>query len=324
VVGEGGGALQFLYGKLINGANADVKMPDGTTARFPDVSPDATASADERGASGSSGESVGRRGVPLRQARPVDTEPIRVSLQLSGSSGMTSANGLPFVVESFVYDPETEECSTMGGALTSADADGSKTGVPLVFSTSASLYSAEARIGARYANVVFDFRGLNGSGLSGFATSTLLTTRGARCCDVRLVPQDADELFVSPQYTVFPDTIQEVKDGGPFARVVFDLPNESKESGTAALHGTLMVTRNAVPVARKALATTEPLSFAFQNVRSAVGERGETAQVQDTVEWYVVGQYGLPEQSGVVVFPITGAVPDCVEYVVTLSARASR
>jgi hypothetical protein len=202
-------------------------------------------------------------------------------------------------VEVFAFDKEAKRCGPVSGPFAGRMED---CPVPIV------TYSMDGTSGsacAQYANLVLDFRYLEETSVP-LHIAEELATDGTRCCDIALRCNKAKELFISPEYVVFPDHTREAAEGGPFVSVRFSFaPAGERKVADDAL---LVVARNGNEIIRAKVVDTEKHLLELNGVKRA----------NDVIEWRVEGAGKKTTHRGTFGFPMSGAAPGIVEYVVSV------
>lgn len=215
--------------------------------------------------------------------------------------GNEPGKGSMVYLEVFAFDKEEKKCGPVRGLLTSTMQD---CPVPIVtYSMSPQLTGSACM---RYANVILDFSQLS-EPREIQRIANQIATDGTKCCSVRLLPGKFKELFISPEYVVFPDQVRKVAKDGPFVKVRFDFGPERKD-GEPADDALLVVARNGKEIARAKVTETHKHVLQIRGVKTA----------GDVVEWRVEGAGGEITHQGMFGFPMSGAVPGLVEYVVSV------
>lgn len=223
-------------------------------------------------------------------------QPIKVVIELENGKFYIGKETLLYY-QTFVFDPEKKSTGSPGGlALTFGDCP-----VPLVIYGLS--YGLSGSFFARYANVIFDLGELSGKAVQRLGIGEQVTTKGAKCCIIRLLTKNYKELFVSPDYIVFPNSLRKIAKGGPFVKMVFD-PTPIDKENESPIVGNLVVRRNAEEIGRAKIDGTTKITFLFEGTRNS----------DDVVEWQVKGQGEKITHRGELGFPISAAVPGLVEY----------
>ena len=126
------------------------------------------------------------------------------------------------------------------------------------------------------------------------------TTSGVYVCAISVVVVGHRSLMISETYAISADG-QEVQQGGPFASLRFE---DSQEKTPA--NSVIYVRRNGKAFAKTGVQQKEiPVTNAHAE--------------NDVLEWYLAGKDGKPLKGGAMSFPITGASPNTVKYIVDLA-----
>lgn len=135
----------------------------------------------------------------------------------------------------------------------------------------------------------------------------LYTTDGNKLCTVQLTWKNAKELFISPDYIVFPDNQRTIGKDGPFATLRFDTSPQGDEEQVSP-DDELVVLRNGKIVLRGKIAHQQKFSVDLAMVK----------RKDDMIEWRVTSQGGVVTYQGIAALPVGGATPGLVQYVVSI------
>jgi TonB family protein len=107
-----------------------------------------------------------------------------------------------------------------------------------------------------------------------------------------------------PDYLVFPDQLRTVRQGGPFAELALSSDRADSISGGSVVS----VSRNGKEIWRGRFLGAPPQPLELTLVKSA----------NDVVEWKIQDAAGKVTHRGQVAFPVAGAVPHTVEYLIAV------
>jgi len=234
--------------------------------------------------------------APSRTATPK-----RAVVWMKGDSvmvGNTPGTGTEAMDELFGFDESARKAFPAGGSMTTTLHDNP---VPIEFQLGSPV---SGTMWGRYSNIVLDFRSLDPDTLKTFPLGEEKTIDADESCGIRLIRGTATELFVSPDYVVFPDQLRTVRQGGPFAQLAFS----SDRADSIPAGSVLAVSRNGKEIWRGR----------FQQARSQPVELTLVKRANDVVEWRIQDAAGKVTHRGQVAFPVAAAVPHTVEYLITV------
>jgi hypothetical protein len=200
--------------------------------------------------------------------------------------------------EVFVFDKEKKTCGLLGGLVAAFE----EFPLPLVLSG-----SPGGRGSTRFANLVLDVRELKKKSIEAWSIADQVATDGTPCCSIHVSFAEANELFISPEYVIFPDELRTAPKDGCLVRVRFDFTANEKGSKPAD-DAVLVVTRNGKEITRAKVTETQKHVLQMSGVKTA----------DDVVEWRVEGADKKATHQGMFGFPMSGAAPGVVEYVVSV------
>lgn len=214
--------------------------------------------------------------------------------------GTVAGKGQLAAAQVFGFDEKQKKAGEVGGMVMTLQ----DTPVALViYSMDFTLPSA--RMCGRYSDLILDFSATKGS-IKSFPIRVVDSTDGGKELSIiTLNVASLTELFISPDYVVFPRQQRDVQQNSPFALVDF-APGKAGGGGAGA--STLILTRNGAEIARKKLGDGADLAIALERVQTS----------NDVLEWQIENAAGKITQSGSLGFPMSGATPDVVRYDVAL------
>lgn len=216
--------------------------------------------------------------------------------------GNVAGKGQLAPMQVFGFDEKHKKAGEVGGlVLTLHD-----TPVPLVIYSMNSL--ANGRMCGRYSDLILDFSATNGLEKA-FPIGIVDSTDGGKELSIiTLNVASLTELFISPDYVVFPGQQREMQQYGPFALVDFVAPGKIGKGGIGA--STLILTRNGVEITRRKLRGGGDFTITLKRVQTS----------NDVLEWQIENAAGRVTQKGSLGFPVRGATPDIVRYDVALDS----
>jgi len=203
----------------------------------------------------------------------------------------------PLFLGLFVFDPVEKMVGSPGGIQITTEASP----IPLVLfglghNFSGSMY-------ADYANLILDVSEVSAQQYHPMMVARQITVEGVQCCYILIDTQELDQVFISSQYTVFPDDARTMVGTGPFATLSFDL--------SPGIQGTLVVQRGGEQVERVEVSGTDSPTILLEKVSS----------VKDYVEWYVENESKDITHRGVLGLPMSGASPKLVQYAIDVNSE---
>jgi len=248
---------------------------------------------------------LGLIGAPAATAETEDNpgpDPVRAYVWLDGGMEMVGSHagkGSSALLEMFEFDEKARTTGEAGGGGIEFTMDNNP--VPVVtYGFNPNSFSESA--GGRYSNFILDFTAAKGA-LTNFGLGDENSADGTKAAEVSLSAGKLKELFISPDYVVFPEQSREVGRNGPFAGLTIQT-GKSNAAGEVTAGSTLILVRNGTEVTRKKLAGGESFSIELKRVATS----------KDVVAWRIEDGNGKPTHQGALGFPVRGAEAGIVTY----------
>ena len=213
--------------------------------------------------------------------------------------GNAAGTGVAAALQVFGFDDQKKEAGDVGGiVMTLKD-----TPVPMVLYGLANLNNASMDMCGRYSNLILDFSASKGQ-TSAFPLGIVEATDGGmKLTEIDMNVAGLNELFISPDYVVFPGQARALEKDGPFALLDFS-NGKAGAAGAAPIGSTLILTRNDAEVMRTKLADGPDFSLELKRVSTT----------NDVLSWRVEDGSGNVTHREVLGFPVRGASPGVVKY----------
>jgi hypothetical protein len=207
------------------------------------------------------------------------------------------------MMEYLAFDPKDKSTGPAGGSMVMTMED---TPVKRILSMGSMMSGS---MWAQYGNTEIDLTDVQQPATSaytnGFGLFEEKKVSGEDCCRIAISIANHKSLTIASNYQVFYDGRGKIGRGGPFATLRF------KGDSTSIQTATLQIWRNDKNVAKGNLGEfLAGKTVPFKAVRSS----------NDVVSWKIEDANGHLVEQGDLGFPVSGALPDTVQYCVDLAA----
>ncbi len=218
--------------------------------------------------------------------------------------GNAAGIGADAALQVFGFDDKKKEAGAVGGiVLTLKD-----TPVQMVLYGMANLNNASMDMCGRYSNLILDFSATKGQTTAFPLGIVEATDGGMKLTEINLNVAGLNELFVSPDYVVFPEQARALAKDGPFALLDFG-NGKAGAAGAAPIGSTLILTRNDAEVLRTKIADGPDFLIELKRVSTT----------NDVLAWRVEDGSGNVTHREDIGFPVRGASPGVVKYEINIS-----
>jgi len=219
--------------------------------------------------------------------------------------GNAAGIGSEAVLQIFGFDEKKKEAGDVGGiVMTLKD-----TPEPLVIYGFGGNFTAN--MSGRYSNLILDFSAAKEK-IPTFKLGVVEATDGGMTLtEITMNVGGLNELYVSPDYIVFPEQARALEKDGPFALLDFS-NGKAGAAGAAPIGSTLILTRNDAEVLRTKIADGPDFSIELKRVSTT----------NDVLSWRVEDGAGNVTHREVLGFPVRGASPGVVKYEINISEHS--